>query len=247
MTDLFNEVEETLRRERYADWARRYWIWAVAAVGVLLGGLLAYEGYRYWSRGRAEVASAEFDAGAKLLAAGQIEEAERHFAALADRSGGGYKALSQLQRGGALLAQGDAAGAVAAFEAAAKAAPDPVFKDLATLKAAYAAADTASVQALETRLKPMIDAGGAFSYQARELLGVKAYEAGDVQRARREFNYLDLALEAPEGVRERAGLALAVLGPEGQSPGPETPASQPQPEGQAAEPETAPQTGDRTQ
>jgi hypothetical protein len=49
---------------------------------------------------------------------------------------------------------------------------------------------------------------------ARELLGVEAYEAGKLDRARQEFAYIETQIDAPQGVQQRAQRYLQVLGPE---------------------------------
>ena len=94
----------------------------------------------------------------------------------------------------------------------------------AQLRAAYLAAETENFAALEARLKPLIDARGPFSYLARELIGVEAYEAGQNERARTEFTYLESAFDAPQGVRGRASRYLSVLGPAPETAAPAAPA-----------------------
>jgi hypothetical protein len=131
---------------------------------------------------------------------------------------GGYKVLAEMERAGALQAQGDLAGALAAFDAAAKDAREPALKQSAQLRAAYIAAETENFAALDARVKPLIDTRGPFSYLARELVGVEAYEAGLYPRARTEFEYLASAFDAPSGVRNRASRYLAVLGPAPEAP-----------------------------
>ena len=56
-------------------------------------------------------------------------------------------------------------------------------------------------------------ATGRISYLARELLGVEAWEAGENDLARDTLENLTLAFDAPEAVRQRAQLALSVIGP----------------------------------
>jgi hypothetical protein len=83
----------------------------------------------------------------------------------------------------------------------------------AQIRAAYIAADTGDFAALQTRLTPIIESETRFSYLARELLGIEAWEAGEIDLARDTLESLTLAFDAPEEVRQRAQIALSVIGP----------------------------------
>jgi hypothetical protein len=96
-------------------------------------------------------------------------------------------------------------------------------RETAQLRAAYIAAETQDFSALQTRLQPIIDSGSRLSYLARELLAIEAWEAGQNDIARDALENLTLAFDAPEGVRQRAQVALSVIGPAPESP--ETPAA----------------------
>jgi len=61
--------------------------------------------------------------------------------------------------------------------------------------------------------EPLIASEGHLGSLAKELLAVEAWEAGDSDLARDTFENLTLAFDAPESVRQRAQLGLAVLGP----------------------------------
>jgi hypothetical protein len=121
--------------------------------------------------------------------------------------------MAMMERAAALQAQGDLDGALAQFDAAAEAAPDQIMADTARMRAAYIVADTQDFQALQARLKPLTEGDGQFSFLARELLGVEAWEAGDSALARSTLENITLAFDAPETVRQRVQLALEVIGP----------------------------------
>jgi hypothetical protein len=216
VTDLFEEVEENLRRDQLQTLWKKYGGLAIGAVAALVLGVGGYSLYRTWNESQSQKAAEEFTELQKL-ATTDAAAAEPRLAAFAKSGHGGYKALAQMERAAVLQAQGDLPGAVRAFETAATLAEDPALKQSATLRAAYIAAESEPLPALEARLKPLVDGGGAFGYLARELIGVEAYEAGQTERARTEFTYLDAAFDAPQGVRERAQRFLAVLGPAGEA------------------------------
>lgn len=223
MTDIFEEVETGLREDKLQTWWKKYGNWAIGAgiavvVGVGLSGV-----FTTWRTSVNRDQGERFAAIQQKLAVDPAAGATE-LTAFEKSAHGGYKALSAMERAAALQAQGDLPGALAAFDSAAKQASEPVLKQSAQLRAAYLAAETENFAALEARLKPIIDARGPFSYLARELLGVEAYEAGQNERARTEFTYLESAFDAPQGVRNRASRYLSVLGPAPETAAPAAPA-----------------------
>ena len=212
MTDLFEEVEENLRRDQLQTIWKKYGALFIAAAAALVVGVGGVGMYRSWTADRSNDASQEF-VTLQQLAATDPQAAEPKFAAFAKSAPGGYKALAEMERAGVLQANGDLPGALLAFENAARLSSDSAVKQSAQLRAAYIAAESTPFDALETRVKPLIDGGGAFGYLARELLAIEAFEAGKPDRARAEFDYLATAFDAPQGVRERAQRYGAVIGP----------------------------------
>jgi len=212
VSDIFEEVEEKLREDKLQVWWNKYGMVAIgAAVGlVLFVGL--YSVYSSW-RSSENARDGERFAAIQEQALTDPAAAQKALGDFQKSAHSGYKALAEMERAGMLQSQGDLQGAIAAFDNAAKLAKYPVVKQSAQLRAAYIAAETENFAALETRLQPLIDSRGAFSYLARELLGVEAYEAGQPERARAEFAYLETALDAPSGVRQRAQSFITVLGP----------------------------------
>jgi hypothetical protein len=213
MSDAFEEVEEGLRRDRYEQWLRKNGTSLLIAVALAVGGVAGWQFYKNWERDQARNFSTEFVAAQKLMQDGKAEEAAAAFQAMTGRGPEIYRELAGLERAAALSQQGDLQGALAAFDAAAEKAGDPIIKASAQLRAAYIVADTQDFQAVQARLTPLIERGGPVSYLARELLGVEAWEAGQFDLARDTFENLRLAPEAPESVSQRAEAALAVLGP----------------------------------
>ncbi len=228
VSDIFEEVEERLREDKLQVWWRKYGMYAIgAAVGlVVFVGL--YSAWTAWQESNNRGIGERFVA-LQQQALTDPAGAEKALKDFQKNAHGGYKSLAEMERAGVLQAQGDLAGAIAALDNAAKLAPEPVVKQSAQLRAAYIAAETEPFAALEARLKPIIDERGPFSYLARELLAVEAYEANLPERSRQEFTYLETAFEAPEGVRQRAGSFLQVLGPAPVSAAAGEPASAPAP------------------
>jgi hypothetical protein len=227
VTDVFEEVEENLRLEQYSNFIRKYGLWLAIGLVLLLGGVFGWTQYQAWKEREAGVYAQKLDEGEQLLSKQDYAGAEKYFTEMAKSGPANYRATAMTLAGAALMYQGDLKAAQARMEEAAKTATDPVIRDAAALKGAYLAADNEDYAALKPKLQPLIDGGGPFAYEARELLGAEAREAGDLAEARTQFDFLSLALDAPEGVRNRARAALAVMGPPEETKTPAAPAPAP--------------------
>lgn len=213
-TDSFvTEVDEGLRQDRMLVWLKRYGPWLAGAFVVLVVGVLGWQFYRGWQLDRARAHAEEYVAAQELLQRGDVPGAKAAFANLSEEGPAVYRAMARMEHAAILVMEGDLEPALEAFDRVAEDAPDPVMQKSAALRAAYLAAETEDFAALQQRLQPLIDDGGRFSYPARELLAVEAWEAGQVDLARETMQGLALAFDAPEGVRQRAQLALQVFGP----------------------------------
>ncbi|MBP6689308.1 MAG: tetratricopeptide repeat protein [Hyphomonadaceae bacterium] len=221
-TDSFvNEVDEHLRREQAVSLARRY---GPYIIGIFVIFLVVIGGWQFWrdyQQGQARQHAEQYAAAQQLFADGNLAGAKTEFERLSQEGPRVYRAMASMEHAAILAQEGDLEGAIAGFDAAAELAPDQIMRESAQIRAAYIAADTQDFPALRTRLQPLIDSDTRVSYLAKELLAVEAWEAGDTTLARQTFDQLTLAFEAPDSLRNRAAIALSVLGP---APATETPA-----------------------
>lgn len=225
---IFEEVEESLRQDRYLAFFRKYGLLIAAGVVAVLLGILGVRAFQSWQVNSARQHADTFAAAEQLLAKGDSKGASAAFDQLSKTGPQTYRVMAMMDRAATLEVQGDMQGALAQFDAAAAAAQDHTLRDSARLRAAYLAAETQDFQAVRARLQPLIDAGGPISYMAKELLGVEAWEAGDTALARSTLENLQLAFDAPDPVRQRAQLVLNVMGPAPEQPAaPATPAQAP--------------------
>ncbi len=213
-TDSFvQEVDESLRQDRVLAFAQRYGPFLLGAFVLFLTGLL---GWQWWRESEVKAARAQSDVYAAALeqaAAGNFDDAKAALERMSESGPAVYRVMAQVQRAAILQQQGDLDGALAGFDAAAERASDPIMRDTIKLRAAYIAAETQDFAALQSRLPPLIDSDTRISYLARELLAVEAWQAGQNDIARDTLETLSLAFDAPEEVRQRAQIALSVLGP----------------------------------
>ena len=211
MADIFEEVEEQLRSERYRALAMKILPWAAGVFGaavVLSIGLWTFDHYRTEANNKA---SEQYSQGLEALQAGQVPQATQIFSDVSKSSSRGYKALALQQLGGIKLVTGETAQAVKLFDEAAAAAPDDIIGDAARLKSAFALLDTAPLKDMEARLTPMLKEGRPYRTQAREALAFAKLLAGDTKGARDDYILVSLLPDAEQSARERAGAAKALI------------------------------------
>lgn len=241
MSDIFEEVEESVRKDKVAERWNKYGIFVWAAGLLIIAGVAYWE----WSKGveakAVEARIERFESARQELLAGNYPEAQAAFKELMD----GDTKLSALSAH--YLAQayyeGNGDKAAAADILRATAAPEGPVERIALIKSAYLRADEMSLGELENYLGAMPEENTALGVLALELIAAKALKEGDLARARKEFSYLRFAPNSPPGVAQRAEIALSVIPEvaededEGAEPDPVDPDLDVEPAGETAEEE----------
>lgn len=222
MSDIFREVEEDVRREQLKKLWDRY---GILVIGVALLIVLATAGYRGWewySARQAASRGAEFYEAMQLQRAGQTAEAQAAFNEIAAR-GGGFATLARLSAAASRVEAGDLAGAVSEYDAVANGAGvEQGLKDVARIRAGYVLLDENDRAGVEQRVAALADDGGPWRNSARELLGLAAYQDGDLEEATRRFDEILADSDTPRDMRTRAQLMVTLLAAERAPTEPET-------------------------
>jgi hypothetical protein len=210
LSDIFQEVDEEVRREQLKKLWDRYGILVVIAAVLVVAGIGAWRGYQWWEAKKAAEAGAAFEAASTLAETGKHSEAEAAFAKVAVDGTAGYRHLARL-REAAELAQGDAKAAVAVYDKiAADGSVGPVLQDLAALRAGALLLDTASFAEARQRLEPLTGDDRTFRHTARELLVLAAWRAGDSTAAKRWFDMIIADVQTPAATRSRVEMLMAL-------------------------------------
>jgi hypothetical protein len=203
VSDIFNEVDEEVRRERLSKLWEQYGNYLVALCILFVAGVGAWRGYVWWEAKQAAVAGAAFEQAATLAESGKYQEAEAAFAKLAANGTAGYRVLAGLRQA-AELARTDKPAAVAAYDRiAADTSAGPAIQDLAAIRAGLLLADTAPYAELRTRLEPLTANDRIFRHSARELLALSAFKSGDLAAAKQWTDMIVTDPQTPSGMRSR--------------------------------------------
>lgn len=212
MSDVFEQVEEELRSDRYTRLARTWLPVAGAVLGVALIAALAWWGWDSWQTNKADQGSAAYERGVEALEAGNTAGALAAFVEAGEKGNGAYKAMSLQQQAGLAVNAGDTARAIELFDQAAKAGGTPILSDMAAIKAVFLVMDTnATLADIEGRLEPLLKEGRPYRAFAQEAQAMARLQFGQIQPAREVFVQLQLGQDVPDTVRERAQAAIAQI------------------------------------
>lgn len=211
MVDVFDEVEEQLRSERYKSIALKVLPILGGVLALALVVALAIWGYQHFRAQASAEASEKYAQAIEAFNAGRRDEAIRLWGEVGQGSSKAYKSLSLQHLGGLKLAENKTAEAVKLFDEAAEAAPSPIIGDAARLKSAFALLDTAPYKDMEARLTPLTEEGRPYRAEAREALAFAKLMAGDTAGARSDFVVVGLMADAGETSRQRAQAAQAMI------------------------------------
>lgn len=211
MVDVFDEVEEQLRSERYKSIALKVLPIVGGVLVLALVAALAVWGYQHFRNQAAAEASEKYAQAIEAFNTGRRDEAIRLWGEVGKGSSKAYKALALQHLGGLKLADNKVADAVKLFDEAAEAAPNNILGDSARLKSAFALLDTAPYKDMEARLTPLTEEGRPYRAEAREALAFAKLMAGNFEGARSDFAIIGLMTDASEMSRQRAEAAKALI------------------------------------
>lgn len=213
MSELFDEVDEEVRREQLKKLWERYSIYIIAGAILIIAAVACWRGYQYLEAKKAAEAGAAFDAAVELSEQNKHAEAEAAFNKLAATAPYGYRMLSRL-RAAAEVATRDPQAAAKLYDDIAAdgglAAPE---RDLGRIRAAGLVLDAASYSDMLQRLEPAAAPGATYRHTARELLALSAWRANDAAAARQWLDVIANDGETPPSLRSRAEALQALLPP----------------------------------
>ena len=213
MSELFDEVDEEVRRERLKKLWDEYSIYIIAGALLIIAAVGGWRGYQYLEAKKAAEAGAAFDKAVELSEQNKHAEAEAAFTDLAAKAPSGYRVLARL-RAAAEVANRDPQGAAKLYDdIAADRSVGATERDLARVRAAGLLLETTSYPGMLQRLEPATAPGATFRHTARELLALSAWRANDTAAARQWLDLIARDGETPPGLRSRAEALQGLLPP----------------------------------
>ena len=211
MSDIFREVDEEVRRDQAAQIWGRYQNLFIGLAVLVVAATAGWRLYDHYRTKQAEEVGAKYEAALALARDGKSAEAEGALEQIARSGPKGYAVLARL-REAAEYSSSNPAAAVKAYEAiAADGTIDPLFQNVARVRAALLRLDQADEKEIESRLAPMTANDNPFRFSAREALALAALKHDDFDAAGRQLDAIVVDPQAPAQMRQRAEALLAVV------------------------------------
>jgi hypothetical protein len=141
VSELFDEVDEEVRREQLKKLWERYSIFIIAGAILIVAAVGGWRGYQYLEAKKAAEAGAAFEAAADLSEQNKHAEAEAAFTKLAATAPYGYRMLSRLRAAAEVATRDPQAAAKLYDDIAADRSVGAPEQDLARIRAAGHDAD----------------------------------------------------------------------------------------------------------
>ncbi|MEM8550860.1 MAG: tetratricopeptide repeat protein [Pseudomonadota bacterium] len=213
MSDIFQEVEEDLRRERLKRAWDRFGIYVIAAAVLIVVVTAGWRIYDAWQTGQARDTGTTFSAALSEAENAQTVSAAQALAEFADGAPAGYALLARFRAATAFAQSGEDTRASEIFaEIAADNSVDSLYRDLATLRLGQTQIDMGDTESARATLAAIAEnSGNPFHAAAMEMMGLAAYAAGDNEDARRWFETVESAAGVGPGLQGRARFMLALI------------------------------------
>jgi hypothetical protein len=213
VTELFDEVDEEVRRDQLKKLWDKYSLYFIALALLIIAGVGGWRGYEYLEAKKAAEAGDAFNKAVELSDQNKHAEAEAAFADLAAKAPSGYRMLARF-RAAAEAANRDPQAAAKLFDdIAADRSVGSEQQELARIRAAGLLLDSASYQTMLQRLEPSTGPGATYRHVARELLALSAWRGNDAAATRQWLDMIALDAETPASMRSRAEALQALLPP----------------------------------
>jgi hypothetical protein len=213
VSELFDEVDEEVRRDQLKKLWDQYSIYIIAGALLIIAGVGGWRGYQYLEAEKAAEAGAAFDKAVELSDANKHAEAEAAFNELAAKAPSGYRVLARMRAAGEVAGRDRQAAAKMFDDIAADRSVGAEQQDLAKVRAAEMLLDTASYPDMLARLEPFTTPEATYRHTARELLALSAWRANDMAAARKWLDLIGNDGETPPSMRSRAEAMQALLPP----------------------------------
>jgi hypothetical protein len=213
VSELFNEIDEEVRRDQLKKLWDQYSLYIIAGMILIIAAVGGWRGYEYLEAKKAAEAGAAFDKAVELSEADKHAEAETAFADLVAKAPFGYRVLARLRLATEVANRDPQAAAKMFDEITADRSVGVAEQDLARIRAAQLLLESTSYPNMKERLEAAAAPGGTFRHTARELLALSAWRANDTAATRQWLDLIANDGQTPPSLRSRAEALQALLPP----------------------------------
>jgi hypothetical protein len=210
---FLREVDENLRRDQLADFAKKHGNWIIAGLILFLA---ACGGWIYWQQYQVKRSEAQVEQIAQVytdIGAGKTASAPRQLEALANSGRKGVRASALFTRAALAIQQNDLKLALATYkQIAADGSLPQAYHDAATIRQTALEFDSLQPDAVIGRLEPLAKPGNPWFASAGEMTAMALIKQGKKQDAGRLFAAIAKDSTVPDQSRARAAQIAGTLG-----------------------------------
>jgi hypothetical protein len=214
VSDIFNEVDEDVRKDKSIELWKQYGKYVVAGAVSVIAITAAVVGWQNYQKSQSQLHGSQFESAAKMAIEKKFDDAAAGFGELAKSGAEGYPALATLRQARALIEAGKGEEAIALYDQLAASDADAEFKSAAQIFAGYYLIDNGTPQQVRDRVSALTSANDIWAFSAKELLALSYLKDSKKDEAIAVFKELKDDAAAPQGVKLRATELLQVLAAE---------------------------------
>jgi hypothetical protein len=210
LSDIFREVEEEVRRERFEQIWKQYGDYIIAGVALIVIAVAGFELWQRYEENQKLKASETFIAAQQLAIGGDFNQASAAFAVVAKDAPDGYAKMARLSQAGVFEVSGQRNEALMVFKSIAK-DDDGLIGDVARLRGGWILAFDGPRADMDSLLAPLTDPTSPWRFSAREIIAYADFHAGLNAKAQKEFQDVANDKDASQTLRRRCSAMAAFL------------------------------------
>lgn len=216
MANIFQEVDEDLRRDQATVYWKKYGKFAIAGLVCIVVVTASAVGWKEYRLRQQVQYSDQFSSALALIQDKKDADATNVLAMLATDANIGYATLARFREAALSAQKGNGASAAAVYDALANdSSVDPLYAGLAALYYVLHQIQTGDPETLSKRLEPLLAEDNAWRHSAIELTALLALRQGDATKAEADYTRLADDPKTPTGIRARAAEMLRALKQQG--------------------------------
>jgi hypothetical protein len=210
--NLFKEIDEDLRQQKYADLWKKYGNYVIGAAVALVIGVASVKGWEAYDLNRKSEDSKLLSSALKSIANDKPDIASGILEKLAKEGSAGYAVMARFNQAAVLARKGNRKAASSAYFALSEdSGIDEILRDMALIMSALHGVESGDATLLTERLSRLTGGTNPWRFSAKELTALLAQQSGNKSQAQKLFKELSDDAKAPSGIRARAAEMTAIL------------------------------------
>lgn len=212
MADIFQEIDEELRRDRWENVWKKYGKYVLGVAAMIVLGTSAWVGWQEYQLRQDLAITNTMHAGLAAARAGEDEKAIEAFTAVSKDGSANQTALALLQEAALRVKNGDTESGRGLYQTVREnTSLDETYRALATIRAVEVDLDTGDAATMLGWLAPLGTEGSEWRFAAWELSAYLENRSGNAAAAKALLEKLRDDPDAPVTARARAEAYLAQL------------------------------------